>query len=71
MRLNGMKISAAETVCPAFGETRASPDVSVTIFSPPQLKRSTFLGSPAWSGEFPATIANMHIPLKTIAGRLL
>ena len=61
-----MKISAADTVCPAFRENIGSPDFSVTLFSAPQLKRSIFIGSLAWSWELAVTIANMHKHLKNI-----
>ena len=62
-----MNISAPDTVCPAFRENIGAPDFSVTIFSAPQLKRSIFVGSLAWSWELADTIANMHKHLKTIS----
>jgi len=68
--LLGINISAADTVCPAFRENFTAPDLSVTIFSAPQLKPSTFVGSPAWRGELAVTTANMHIHLIIIACRL-
>ena len=66
IRLLGMNISAADTVCPAFREDIAAPDFSVTIFSAPQLKRSIFVGSLPWSWVLAVTIANMHKHLKPL-----
>ena len=57
-------------MCPAFCENLVSPDFNVTIFSAPQLNRSTFVGSLAWSGVLAATIVNIHKNLKNIVGRL-